>query len=76
MVTDIHKLAAGETFHSLRELESILGKLNNVSMLCPALKTLTGEAIFEMRSHINILMQADGSISNMKRDSTTFRTAP
>ena len=76
MVTDIHKLATGETFHSLRELESIVGKLNNVSRLCPALKTLTGEAIFEMTSHINTLIQADGSISDTKRDSATFRTSP
>ena len=76
LVTDLRKLAAGGTFHSLRELESIVGKLNNVSMLCPALKTLTGEATFGMSSHINSLMQEDGSISDKKRDSSIFRPSP
>jgi hypothetical protein len=46
LIMGLHDLAAGTSNHSLRELQSILGKLNNVSQLCPALKTLISEATF------------------------------
>ena len=76
LVTGLHDLLAGTSNHSLRELQSILGKLNNVSQLCPALKTLTSEAKFMMREHIHTLMKEDGSITQELRDSHIFRPSP
>ena len=49
-----------------------MGKLNNISQLCPALKTLTSEATFMMRSHIGSLAYSDGRIDDKKGDSHIF----
>ena len=43
LATGLLKLAAGTSNHSSRELQSVLGKLNNTSQLHPALKTFTSE---------------------------------
>jgi len=43
LATGLLKLAAGTSNHSSRELQSVLGKLNNTSQLYPALKTFTSE---------------------------------
>ena len=72
LIADLHKLAARKSTHSLRELEAILGKLNNVSMLCPALKTFTSEATFMMKTHIDTLMLGNTEISDSARDSHIF----
>ena len=50
--------------------------MNNISQLCPALKTLTSEATFMMREHIHTLMEEDGSITKEQRDSHIFRPSP
>ena len=76
LVTGLPKLAAGTSNHNSRELQSVLGKLNNISQLCPALKTFTSEATFMMREHIHALMDEDKIITDSKRDEHIFTSSP
>ena len=76
LVTSLREIAEDGTRYSLRELESILGKLNNIAQLCPALKTFTSEATFSMREHIKLISNEQGNIQDSSRDSNIFRHSP
>ena len=76
LVENLKKLCRGDAIHSLRELEAIFGMLNNVSQLCPPIKTFTAETVFLLRGHIEYLAEGDGSITNIKRDVKQFSISP
>ena len=41
LVTSLRDIASDKPKHSLQELQSVLGKLNHISQMCPPLKTFT-----------------------------------
>ena len=74
LVTSLREIAGDR--YSLRELESIFGKLNNIAQLCPALKTFTSEATFTMREHINQISDEHCNIKDFIRDTHIFHPSP
>ena len=72
LVTSLREIALQNSRHSLRELQSVVGKLVHISQLCPPLKTFTSEAIFLMRNHIQVLSDEQGHITVRDRDKQTF----
>ena len=76
LVKGLRAIAAENSHHSLRELESIHGKLCYVSQLCPPLRTLTGDITFLLGDHIRSLSNPEGRVSNKQRDITAFVLPP
>ena len=72
LVTSLREIAFQGSSHSLRELQSVVGKLVHISQLCPPLKTFTSDAIFLMRSHIQDLSDEHGYITEKDRDKHIF----
>lgn len=72
LVIAVREIAADRSSHSLRELQSVIGKLIHISQLAPPLKTFTSEAIFLMRSHIEELSGEHGDIGDKDRDRKIF----
>ena len=72
LVSSLRDIAADKSQHSLRELQSVLGKLNHISQLCPPLRSFTSEATFLMRSHIQLLSDVNGDILEKDRDKQVF----
>ena len=74
VVTDLRKLGDTNTKHSLRELETVVGKALYLTQLCPPLLIFMGEPLFMQTQHIHELSDITGMISDSKRDEKMFNT--
>ena len=72
LVSELRSLAGGSINCSLRQLESILGKLNHVASLCPPLRTFTSDAVVILAEHISKISDPSGKILDKQRDAHTL----
>ena len=76
LVKGLRAITAENSNHSLRELESIHGKLSYVSQLCPPLRSLTCDVTSLLGDHIRSLSDSKGRISVTQRDNTVLVLPP
>ena len=76
MVMELRRVGDPHTKHSLRELESVVGKALYLTQICPPLNTFLGEALFMQAEHIHELSDEGGVISDSDRDAKVFKTHP